>query len=163
MDAYTCIRTKRDTRSYDDRPISEESLGRILQAGRMSGSSKDTQPWQFIVLRQEERKRELAACGNYAEQVAEAPLAIAIVQPEGAREFDAGRCAQNMMLAAWAEGITSCPVAMHDQGCALRVLGVPEGHRIPIVLAFGYPTPEGRETLGRRRTPLEELVHREGW
>jgi nitroreductase len=163
MDAYTCIRTKRDTRGYDDRPISEESLERILQAGRMSGSSKDTQPWRFIVLQQEGRKRELVPCGKFAEHIASAPLVVAIVQPEGAREFDAGRCAQNMMLAAWAEGITSCLVAMHDQGCALNVLGVPGGHRIPIVLAFGYPPSQGRETLGRRRTPLEELVHREGW
>lgn len=163
MDAYACIRTKRDTRAYDDRPIAEESLRRILQAGRLSGSSKDSQPWRFVVLREAARKKELAACGRFAQHIPSAPLVVAIVQLEEAREFDAGRCAQNMMLAAWAEGITSCPVTMHNQGCALRVLGVPRGHRVPIVLAFGYPPPTGPETAGRRRIPLEDLVHWEGW
>jgi nitroreductase len=67
-----------------------------------------------------------------------------------------------MMLAAWAEGITSCPVTMHDAPCARRVLGLPETHRVAIVLAFGYPTAEE----GRRsspRLPLDELVHQERW
>ena len=57
MDAHTCIRTKRDSRAYTDQAIPEESLERILQAGRMAGSSKNTQPWRFVVLRDAERPR----------------------------------------------------------------------------------------------------------
>lgn len=163
MDVYACIRTKRDTREYDPRPIPEEALQRILQAGRMAGSSKNSQPCRFVVLEDEAKKRELAACGQFAQHIPSAPVVIAVVMPEGASAFDAGRAAQNMMLAAWGEGITSCPVSMHDQACALRVLGVPRGHRIPIVLAFGYPPPRGRKTMGSPRLPLAELVHRGGW
>jgi nitroreductase len=67
-----------------------------------------------------------------------------------------------MMLAAWADGITSCPVAMHDQECARRVLGLPEGHRVSIVIAFGYPAAVPRRP-GVPRTRLEELVRHGGW
>lgn len=163
MDAYTCIRTKRDSRSYADQPVSEETLQRILQAGRMAGSSKNTQPWRFIVLRDPVRKSELAACGQFAQHVPSAPLVIAVVLTPGGGAFDAGRAAQNMMLAAWADGITSCPVAMHDRECAARTLGLPDGHRVAIVCSFGYPASEQSLHRGVARTPLRELVHDERW
>jgi len=163
MDAYTNIRTKRDSRSYKPDPIPEDVLQRILQAGRMAGSSKNTQPWGFVVFRDEARKRELAACGQFAEHVPSAPLVIAVILTPGGGPLDAGRAAQNMMLAAWAEGITSCPVAMHDQDCAARTVGLPPEHRVAIVLSFGYP--ESKESMHRgiQRKPLEELVHHERW
>jgi len=163
MDAHTCIRTKRDSRSYAERPIAEEALQRILQAGRMAGSSKNTQPWRFVVLRDAVRKRELASCGQFAQHVPSAPVVIAVVLAPGGGDFDAGRAAQNMMLAAWAEGITSCPVAMHDRDCAARVLGLPEGHRVAMLLTFGYPESEASLHRGIARTPLGDLVHQERW
>ena len=163
MDAYSCILTKRDSRSYADRLIDDETLGRMLQAGRMAGSSKNTQPWRFVVLRDPARKAELAACGQFAQHVPAAPLVIGIVLAPGGGTFDAGRAAQNMMLAAWNEGITSCPVAMHDRDCAARVLALPDEHVVAIVITFGYP--ESQESLHRgiARTPLAELVHYERW
>ena len=163
MEADSCIRTKRDSRAYADTPISEETLQRILHAGRMAGSSKNTQPWRFVVLRDPSRKSELADCGQFAQHVPSAPVVIAVVLAPGGGEFDAGCAAQNMMLAAWAEGVTSCPVAMHDRECASRVLGLPDGHRVAIVLAFGYPESEESLHRGISRTPLAELVHYERW
>ena len=163
MDAESAIRTKRDSRAYTAQPIEEETLDRILQAGRMAGSSKNTQPWRFVVLRDASRKSELAACGQFAQHVPPAPLVVAVVLTPGGGAFDAGRAAQNMMLAAWAEGITSCPVAMHDQERAANVLKLPNEHRVAMVIAFGYP--ESAESLHRgiARTPLSELVHHEQW
>ena len=163
MDTYRTIITKRDTRQYSDRPIGEETLRRILQAGRMAGSAKNVQPCRFVVIRSEAKKEALARCGQFAKHMPGAPVVVAIVLPEGGREFDAGRAAQNMMLAAWAEGLTSCPTTMHDGDCARRALGLPEGHRVSIALLFGYPPPAGIETLGAPRLPLEELVHEEEW
>lgn len=163
MDTYTCIRTKRDTRFYMDTPIPEESLRRILQAGRMAGSSKNSQPWRFVVIEDPANIRELAACGQYTEHMPYAPLVIAVVMPRGSGDFDAGRAAQNMMLAAWAEGITSCPTSMHDQDGARRVLGIPDDYRVTIVLPFAYPPPSGIKSRGLPRLPIEELVHRGGW
>jgi nitroreductase len=163
MDAYTCIRTKRDSRSYTDQAIDDETLARILQAGRMAGSSKNTQPWRFVVLRDVKRREELAACGQFATPMLAAPLAIAIVLAPGGNAFDAGRAAQNMMLAAWEQGITSCPVAMHDRECAARVLGLPDDHVVAIVITFGYPGSEESRHRGIARTPLADLVHEERW
>jgi nitroreductase len=115
------------------------------------------------VLKTQEAKEALAACGNFAAHVPSAPLVVAVVLKPGGGAFDAGRAAQNMMLAAWAEGVTSCPVAMHNQECAAKALGLPEGHSLPIVLSFGYP--ETKESLHRgiARTALDELVHKERW
>ena len=163
MDAYTCILTKRDSRAYTDQAIPEATLERVLRAGRMAGSSKNTQPWRFVVLRDAARKAELAACGQFAQHLPAAPVVVAVVLAPGGGDFDAGRAAQNMMLTAWEERITSCPVAMHDRECASRVLGLPEGHRVAMVLAFGYPASEESLHRGIPRTPLAELVHNERW
>ena len=163
MDAYNCILTKRDSRAYSDQAVPEATLERVLRAGRMAGSSKNTQPWRFVVLRDAARKTELAACGQFAQHLPAAPVVVAVVLAPGGGDFDAGRAAQNMMLVAWEEGITSCPVAMHDRECASRVLGLPEGHRVAMVLAFGYPASEESLHRGIPRTPLAELVHNERW
>jgi len=161
--AYKVIISKRDTRHYLDRPTPDEALQRILQAGRMAGSSKNSQPVRYVVLRDPERKAQLARCGQYAQHLPSAPLAVALVLVPGGGAFDAGRAAQNMMLAAWAEGITSCPIAMHDQDCARAVLGLPADHTVATVLAFGYPDQRYPLHGGRQRLPLHELVHWEQW
>jgi nitroreductase len=163
MDAHTCILTKRDSRQYKPDPLPEPIEGRILQAGRMAGSSKNTQPWAFVVLRDPARKAELAACGQFATHVPSAPFVVAVVLTPNGGPFDAGRAAQNMMLAAWAEGVTSCPVAMHDQDCAATTLGLPAEHRVAIVLSFGYPESRASLHRGIARKPIDELVHHERW
>lgn len=163
MDAYRAIVTKRDTRHFADRPIPPEVQHRILQAGRMAGSSKNTQPIRFVVLEDQDRKEAVAACGHYAKHVPGCALAIAVVVEPGGSAFDAGRVAQNMMVAAWADGVTSCPTSMHETECIQETLGLPEGYSVAIVLAMGYPE-EGRKLgAGRERLPLDELVHRERW
>ena len=163
MDAYTIIRSKRDSRDYRDQPIPDEAIHRILQAGRMAGSSKNRQHCLFVVLKERTRKEELAACGHFAKHIPSAPLVVAVVLPGPEFDFDAGRAAQNMMLAAWAEGIASCPVVMHEAECARRVLGLPEGHRVAIAIAFGYPESPATLSGGITRRPLSELVHHERW
>jgi len=168
---YDVIRTKRDTRAYAARAIPEESLRRILQAGRMAGSAKAAEPCRFVVLRDRKNREELAACGDFTPHIPRAAVAIAIVtlpdagqwDPVRATSFDAGRAAQNMMLAAWGEGISSCPVTMHRHDDAARVLGLPPGHRVTWVLALGYPESEGEARQRRARLPLDEYVHAERW
>jgi nitroreductase len=174
VEAYDAIVSKRDTRRYSRRPIPEDALQRILQAGRMAGSAKNAQPLRFIVLQSPESKDAIAKCGQWATHVVEAPVAIAIVLlPEGDEPgapftlfrgpFDAGRAAQNMMVAAWSLGITSCPASMHDAEAASDALGLPEGHIVANVIAFGYPE-EGQPLHGgRQRLPLADVVHWERW
>lgn len=163
MDAYKAIITKRDTRAYTDEPISEEALRRILQAGRMAGSSKNRQPVRFVVVRDKAHMAELAKCGDFSEPLGPATAAIAVcVGPEGL-DFDGGRAAQNIMVAAWNEGIASCPVRIHHEDCGREVLGLPEGWRISMVIALGHPDPDVPMSLNAKRRPWEEYVRWEKW
>lgn len=163
MDAYQAIISKRDTRHFTAEPIPEDVLTRILQAGRMSGSSKNSQPVRMVVLRDAASRAALGACGDFAKHMTESPCAVAVVLAPGGSGFDAGRVAQNLMVAAWAEGITSCPTSMHRPECAAKALGLPEGHSVAIVLAIGYPDSKHPLSGGRQRLPLDELVHWERW
>jgi nitroreductase len=173
VEAYRAIVTKRDTRQFAPDPIPGEVLQRILQAGRMAGSAKNAQPVRLVVLTDPARKAEIAACGQFAPHVPGCAVAVAIVlAPEEGREegftifrgpFDAGRTAQNMMVAAWAEGVSSCPASMHDFECARKTLGLPEGYVVANVIAFGYPASAAPGPGGRPRLPLDDYVHRERW
>jgi len=163
LDALKAIVSKRDSRSFTEQPVNEDTLQRVLQAGRMAGSAKNIQPCRFVVLTDHAHKEELAACGQFSAWIPQAPVNIAVVISESGRDFDAGRTAQNMMVAANALGLASCPVTMHDQDCAQKVLGLPDGHRVAIVLAVGHPVPGSTSGMGAQRVALDEMVYRERW
>ncbi len=167
MDAYRCIVTKRDLRTFTDRPLPAAVLRKILTAGRMSGSSRNRQPWHFIVVRDRARLQALAAFGRFAQHLATAAAAVVVVVDDPAALFDAGRCAQNMMLAAWAFGVASCPATLHRAEEAKAFLGVPPDRVLAVALSLGYPHPRGRGPIeraalrilaGRGRRPLSSLV-----
>ena len=174
MDAYKIIISLRSVRRFRESPIPPDTLHRILQAGRMCGSSKNTQPWWFVILRDKATLQALARCGDYASHLIDAPLAVAIVfDPQFYRgEFDSGRAAQNMMLAAWSDGIGSCIASMHREDDARAALDVPKELRLQHVISFGYPAHsdssiEGkpREKVLKRvgRRPMEDIVRHERW
>ena len=126
---------------------------------------------RLVVLRDQAHKRELAGCGDYTAHLPAAPVLLALVtlpesgqwDPVRATSFDAGRAAQNIMLAAWADGITSCPVTMHRHEDAARVLRLPPEHRVTWVIALGYPAEWAPAREPRPRAPLAEYVHDEYW
>jgi len=164
MDAYRAVVDKRDQRFFLPRPIPEEALRRILQAARMTGSSKNSEPNRLIVVRERAGLEALAALSPYAKFVARSAATMVIAQTEE-HQFDAGRCAQNMMVAAWAEGIGSCPAHLPEAAVA-RLLRTPPGVMINRVIAFGYVDPAraaAPPSVARRRKPLTELVHWETW
>jgi nitroreductase len=163
MDAYKAIITKRDTRSYTMDPIAEDTLRKVLQAGRMAGSSKNRQPVRFVLVVDKENMAGLAKCGDFSEPLGPATAAIAVCIGEEGLEFDAGRAAQNIMIAAWNEGLASCPVRIHHEDCGRQALGLPAGWRISMVIALGLPDPNVPMSLGRERKPFHEYVHRERW
>jgi nitroreductase len=163
MDAYEAIVTKRDTREYEDRSVAEDDLRRILQAGRMAGSSKNEQPIRAIVIRDSQRKAELARCGNFATHLPSSPLVIVLVRFEGSRPFDAGRTAQNMMVAANAMGIASCPVGIQHDDCARDVLHLPADTLVAMALTFGYPLGGRAAGRGEQRVAIEEFTYRDSW
>ena len=164
MDAYRAVVDKRDQRIFLDRPIPEETLRRILQGGRMTGSSKNAEPNRFAVVRERAQVAAIAALGPQARWVASAAAVIVIVQTER-HEYDAGRCAQNMMVVAWADGVGSCPAHV-DEARLGALLGVPPGLHVNRLLSFvhGDPARPGvPKSVARRRRPLDELTHYERW
>ena len=169
MDTYKSIVSLRSIRHFDrSKPVDEPALHRILQAGRMSGSSKNSQPWWFIVIQDQTALAALSKCGNSAQHLADATIAIAIVfDPQFYRgEFDSGRAAQNMMLAAWNDGIGSCLASMHDEDETRKVLNVPDEYRLQHIISFGYPPEKNLSTPAVKRPgrkPLAEIVFQEKW
>jgi nitroreductase len=168
MDTFLAIASRREVREYDGRPIPEEVVRRILDAGRLSGSAANRQPWRFVIV-SGEAQSELVNTVYEPDNVRGAPLVVAlVVAGKGPVSFDAGRCAQNMLLAAWNEGVGGVPNGIADREGANVVVGVPEDRSIAIVLSFGYPArardPESRSaeewSTRAKRSPLEELVER---
>jgi nitroreductase len=164
MDAYRAVVDKRDQRVFLPTPLPEESLRRILQAARMTGSSKNAEPNRLVVVRDRERLATLAALSPAAKFFGYAAAVIVIAQTER-HEFDAGRCAQNMMVAAWNDGIGSCPAHLPEAEVA-RLLGIPAALHVNREIAFGYVDPAraaAPTSVARKRKPLDELVHWETW
>ena len=156
MDAYLTIVSKREVRAYADRPLPDDALRRLLEAGRVAGSSRNRQARRFVVLRDSALER--AAHTVYAsDNLLGAALAVAIlVRGKGPTGFDAGRAAQNMMLAAWSDGIGSCPNGVADAGALAGLLGHGEDEQVATVLSFGYPA---RPADPESRTP-EQWIER---
>ena len=168
MDTYLAVASKRDWRSYADRPVPEAVQRKILDAGRLSGSAVNRQPWTFVVVEDPQGKERLAESVYAAGKVLGAALVVAIATKNGGRRLDVGRAMQNMMLVAWNDGVASCPNGMPDRAQTAQLLGL-EGDLQPvIVLTFGYPRrerdPESRsaEDWSREadRKPLEDVLKR---
>ncbi len=172
METWQAIDTVRVVRKFSDEPIAPEHLERILDAARRTGSSKNDQHWAFIVIRDRDHLGELSALGHYAGHLAGATVAIAIVTPDASGAYnhsvmwDAGRAAQNMVLAAWDLGIASVPATVYDHALASRLLGLPDDRRCDFLLSFGHPADPAKLTAPNRaggRLSLEEIVHEERW
>ena len=167
MDTFLAIASRRDQRRYVPGPLPDDVVGRILDAGRLSGSSGNRQPWTFVVVEGPERVEALSRCVYVPDNVLGAGLVVAVVVAgKGPVSFDAGRAAQNMLLAAWNEGIASCPNGLADRDVVRAALALEEEETPAIVLTFGVPErhrdPESRpaaEWSGRaNRKPLEDVV-----
>ena len=173
LGTWEAIQSLRVVRTFADRPLEPAALERILNAGRRAGSSKNQQRWAFVVCRDREHLRELSTIGPWAGHLAGAAVAVALVTPdpraEGAPlsiEFDIGRAAQNMVLAAWELGIGSVPATVYEHERAADLLGLPDGMHCEYVLSFGYPADASSLSAPNRaggRRPLAELVHAERW
>jgi len=165
MDVYLAIASKRDTRRYAERPIPDEVVERILDAGRLSGSARNIQPWRFIVVESRQLVEQLAETVYVATNVLGAALVVVLVSRSA---LDGGRAAQNMMLAAWNDGVASCPNGMPDPARTAALLRLGEDEPPLLVLTFGYtvtgrdPERHSSEEWSRRadRKPLAELVAR---
>ena len=135
----------------------------MLEAARWTGSSKNRQNWSVVVVRDRNQIERLARCGGFTRPLLAAPVVLVLVQEPEAYEFDTGRMAQNIMLAADALGMATCPITLHRDHEAAGVLGLPADRRCRYAIALGYPDPAARPARFGGRKPLDELLHHESY
>lgn len=166
---YDTIKAKRAVRNFRDEPLPPEVVERIVNAGRLSGSAKNMQPWQFVAVQNRATLEALSECGAFAGHLAGAALGIALVTPDPFYRltvpFDLGRATQNMMLTAWELGVGSVMATMYRPDRARDILGVPPEYTIPWCISFGYPAEQQSRLAGVRggRLSPEDVVHYEKW
>lgn len=169
MDTFLAIASRRDERRTLPEPVDPEIASRILDAGRLTGSSRNAQPWAFVVPEGRARIEALAGSVYVPENVLAAGFVVAIlVTGGGPTRFDAGRATQSMLLAAWNDGLASCPNAIADQDAARAATDAGVDETVAIVLSFGLPekprdvaarTAEEWSAHANRKT-LEQVVRR---
>jgi nitroreductase len=170
MNVSEAIRTKRANRQFQNKPLPEDVVRAILNAGRRSQSSKNEQAWQFIAIREKSILKALSKCGTYAGHLAGAALVVAILTPDPTAKFqtmfDAGQAAAFMQLAAWELGIGSVPASIYEWDRAREILRFPPEWHLRVALSFGYPLDEEKLSAAPKRGGrrlLEEIVHWDTW
>ena len=157
-DIYDFIIALRAIRDYTADPLTTEDLGAILEAARMTGSSKNRQDWSFVAVTDPERLQGLAEHGDFTQPVRDSVATVVLVQEEGGNMFDIGRAAQNIMLAARALGVASCPITLHRQEDARDFMGAPGGTIVRYAVALGYPTADAKPGKMGGRKLAESVI-----
>jgi nitroreductase len=163
MEVFDAVRTVLAVRQFQDKPVPEPLVHQIVEAGRLTASSINGQPWHFIIVQDKETLRQLGALVQTGPYIEQAPLAIVVVMEHSPYAVsDASRAIQSMILTAWAQGIDSNWTGLDNLKQINPVLGIPEEIEILAIIPFGYPV----AVLGKgrkKRKPLGEVAHRERW
>jgi nitroreductase len=161
MDVFEAARTLLAVRSYRDTPVPDAAVQKIVEAGRMTASGGNAQPWHFIVVQNRDTLHQLAALAPTGPYIAQAPLAIVVaIDKSRSAVSDASRAIQSMLLTAWAEGVGSNWVGFRGLEAIKPLLNIPDGLDVLAILPFGYPA----KAVGqgkKQRKPLAEVAHRE--
>jgi nitroreductase len=160
MSVAEAIRAKRAVRAYKAEPVAKELVRAIVNAGRRAQSSKNDQPWTFVVVTEPEQLQRLSSAGKYAAQIATSAFTVVLVAPAG-YEFDLGQAAAYMQLAAVEHGVGSCVTTLHHAEEARAILAVPADLTCHWSIAFGYPAQAPAPLKAGGRKPLEDVVRYE--
>jgi nitroreductase len=171
MQTWDAIRARRNVRQFDDRPIAKDDLDRILEAGRRSPSSRNTQPWDFVAVTDREQLRELSKVWRGGWHVEGSAATIAVIAPrtddarmKGSIEYDLGQASLAMMIAAADLGIGSCHSAVADEDLARQLLGYPNDRRCAVLISLGYPADRPLKPVrSPNRRPFDAVVHYGHW
>ena len=171
VETWDAMRARRNVRQFTDRPVPDEAIDRILEAGRRAPSASNWQPWDFVLVTDRAQLVELAKVWQFAKHVAAAAAAIAIVAPEpeddrqsALLQYDLGQATYAMTVAAADLGVGTGHAAAADQDQARAVLGFPEGRFLASVLAVGNPSDKPLAVIEKlNRRPFDEVVHRGRW
>lgn len=159
MQVFQAILGRRSIRKYLDKPVEEDKLQRVLEAARWAPSSRNTQPWAFIVVRNEKMRKKLKELAYGQDFILQAPVVIIVCSKNGSNWVNLGFTIQNICLEAYELGLGTCVVGWFDREKAKKLLGVPVGWNVAYLVPLGYPA----ESPKSKRRKLEEIVHYEKW
>ena len=162
MDVFEAVRTVLAVRRYQDRPVPEDVVHRIAESARLTGSSRNGQPWHSVVVTDRGMLGRLGKAVRTGAYVADAPLAIAVAV-ERASPYavsDASRAVQSMILTAWDAGVGSNWTGFRGLEEVRSLLAIPEAYDVLAVVPFGYPA-EDRRAGRKDRKSLAEVASRE--
>jgi nitroreductase len=161
VDVFEAVRTILAVRQYQDNPVPEDVVRRIVEAGHLSASSMNLQPWHFVVVQDRDTLRQLGQRVRTGPYIAQAPLAIAVAAEKTRFGVsDASRAIQSMMLTAWDAGVGSSWTGFGGLDQAAELLGIPSELDVLAVIPFGYPAnPVGKGKKNRK--PLAQVASRE--
>lgn len=171
METWDAIRSRRNVRSYEDRPLDEADLNRILESGRRTPSSRNQQRWDCVVVTDGQRLERLSRVWRGAGHVADSAATIALIAPDedsgSEREsiqYDLGQLTMSIMLAATDLGVGTGHSAVQDQDLAREILEFPEDHFCAWLIGLGYPADRPLEPIeSPKRRPFDSVVHEETW
>jgi nitroreductase len=171
QDLTAYLSSLRAVRRFAPMPVPDEVIRSILEVGRWTGSAKNSQPWEFLVVRNRATLEELSTLGQFAGHLAGASFAVLLVMRSRLNQLDAGRVAERLMLAAWAHDVGSCIGSLfpdENEAKAKTMLDVPPEREMRTAISFGYladaqatrlsSTP-GLAGIPLGRKPLSEIAH----
>jgi nitroreductase len=161
MEVFDAIRTLLAVRNYQDKPVPPEVVRRIVEAGRLTGSSMNRQPWHFVVVKNRDTLRHLGALAKTGPYIEQASLAIVVaIERTMFSVSDASRAIQSMILTAWSEGVGSNWVGFRGLDEVKSLLSIPDELEILAIIPFGYPArPIGKGK--KKRKSISEVAHLE--
>ena len=161
MDTFDVVRTVLATRQFRDTPVPEDVVRQIVEAGRLTASASNGQPWHFIVVENKDTLKQLGQLAATGPYIPQAPLAVVVVTEQSRfADSDASRAIQSMILTAWSHGVASNWVGFHRLDAVKPLLGIPDNLDVLAIVPFGYPAKA--EGAGKKnRKPLGEVVSRE--
>ena len=171
MEAWDAIRARRNVRQYQPKPVSDEDMNRIAEAGWRAPSAKNRQPWDFVIVTDHAQLQELSTVWRGAGHIASAAAAIVLVVPLPPDDrrlvtdtYDIGQATMAMMIAATDLGIGTAHSSVGDQEKARAILGVPDDHLVAFMLGIGYPADRPLTPIRKpNRRPFSEVVHHGRW
>ena len=170
MTVMDAIRTRKSVRAYLDRPVEDEKLRAVLDAGRLAPSASNRQEWRFVIVREPEMRKRLAAVAGGQSFVGETPvLIVACAETDNhimkcgqlSYPIDVAIALDHIALAAVELGLGTCWIGLFDEKKVKELLGIPEPVRVVELMPLGYPA--NPAAIEKRRLPLEKIVKYERW
>jgi nitroreductase len=157
MDTFQCIRTRRTTRAFLPTDVPPQTIRNILEAGRLTPSARNLQPWHFVAIQDRAMLKQLGALCTTGRFIEQASCAVAVVTDPANNwhEIDGARAVQSMELAGWNEGVGTCWIGSMNRDRIKELLGIPKPLHLLTILPFGYPVQPDAPRRRTKKRPAE--------